>query len=219
MTQSAVESRLALAGFLLFVALLPVQVSVRVPVGSSGVALFPGDLALFASLAAFSVAIVRCTARPRLGSFGIAVCVFLLCSLPSVVASESPGRSAVKWATAIVYAAAALLAANLVDSQATLRQVARAWILGTAVTVVIGLGTIALFYLGTTPRLVASLTSDFGSLPPGHYPRVAALFYQRQPNSLCHYLSISLLLVCASASAGWVSRRAAIMRAPSSSRS
>lgn len=205
------ESRLALAGFLLFVALLPVQVAVRVPFGSSGVALFPGDLALFASLAAFSVALVRRTARLRLGSFGIAVCVFLLCSLASVVASESPGRSAVKWSTAIVYAAAALLAANLVDSQATLRQVARAWILGTAVTVVVGLGTIALFYLGTTPQLVARLTSDFGSLPPGHYPRVAALFYQRQPNSLCHYLSISLLVVCGSASAGWVIRRAAIM--------
>lgn len=205
------ELRLALGGFLVFVALLPVQVSMRVPFGYPGVALFPGDLALFAGLAAFSVAIVRRTARPRLGAFGIAVCVFILCSLASVIFSESPRRSAVKWSTAVVYAAAALLAANLVDSEATLRRVTRAWIFGTLVTVIIGLGTIALFYLGTTPRLVASLTSDFGSLAPGHYPRVAALFYQRQPNSLCHYLSISLLLVCGSASAGWVGRRAAII--------
>ena len=202
---------MAFGGLLLFVGLLPVQTSVRVPVlGSSSVAVFPGDLALGASLFAYSVGILRGAPRPRLGSFGIAVCAYLLSMVPSVAASESPARSGVKWSTVLVYAAAALLAANLVDSEAGLRKVARAWLLGTAVTVVIGLGTIALFYLGTAPRLVANLTSDFGSLPPGNYPRIGALFYQRQPNSLCHYLSISLLVICASASVGWVSRGVAI---------
>ena len=120
----------------------------RVPIGSSGVALFPGDVALFVGLAAFLVASARGTARPRLGSFGIAICVFLLASFASVLASESPMRSIVKWSTSIVDAAAALLAANHMDSEVKLRRGARAWILGTAVTVAIGLGTIALFYLG-----------------------------------------------------------------------
>jgi O-antigen ligase len=206
-----VELRLAWAGFLVFVALLPVQVSVRLPFGSRGVALFPGDVALFASVAAFAFAVVRRAARPRLGGFGIAVCAFLACALPSVLFSESPGRSAVKWSTAVVYAAAALVTVNLVDSEVRLRHTARAWILGTVVTVVVGLATVALFYLGLSPALVAELTSDYGSLAPGHYPRVGALFYQRQPNSLCHYLSISLLLVCGAAGAGWVGRRAAVL--------
>ena len=206
--------RLALGGLLAAAALLPVQTSVRIGLsGAAGVALFPGDLALGVSALAFSVAVLRRTARVRFGSFGIALCLFLLLTLPSVAASSSPRVSAVKWATALVYVAIALVVVNVVDSEAALMKVLAAWNVGTAITVIIGLATIVLFYLGVAPALVARFTSNFGSLPSGHYTRVAALFYQQQPNSLCHYLSISLLVVCASGTVGILRRGLAIVLA------
>lgn len=160
-----IELRLALGGLLLFAALLPVHVWVRVPGLGAAAAVSPADLALAVSLPAYAVALLRRTARLHLGSFGVAVFAYLLCVLVSVAASESIGRSVVRSATILACATAALLAANLVDSEATLRKVALAWIFGAAFTVVLGLATIALFYVGAAPALVTTLTSDFGSLP------------------------------------------------------
>lgn len=207
----AFETRLSFGALLVFAALLPVQTSVRISLfGFASVAVFPGDVALAVSALAFTVALLRGSARLRFGSVGVALVMFLLLTLPSVAASSSPKVSVVKWATAVVYVGSALLAANVVDSEAALMKTLAAWNIGTAITVVIGLMTIVLFYLGAAPDLVTRLTSNFGSLPAGHYPRVAALFYQSQPNSLCHYLSISLLVVCASATVGILRRGLAV---------
>lgn len=203
------EVRVAFVGLLGFATLLPVQVMIRVPGMAVPAAVSPADLPLALGVLAYLTAVLRGTARVQLGSFGIAVGAYLLCVVASVASSESLGRSVVRSANVLVCAGAALLAAHLVDSDAKLRKVVQAWMVGTILTVILGLAAIAFFYLGAAPALVASLTSDFGSLPSGNYPRVAALF-AHQPNTLCHYLSVSLFVVLGARSAGWLGRRLAL---------
>lgn len=204
------ELRIAFGGLLAFAALLPVQVSLRIPGMGATAAVSPADLPLAVSAISYVLAMLRHTAKLRLGSFGAAVGVYLLCVTVSIGTSESLSRSVVRSTTVLVCAAAALLAANLVDSEARLRRVMLAILLGTALTVILGLAAVALFYSRAAPGLVSALTSDFGSLPVGNYPRVSALF-ARQPNTLCHYLSISLFVLAGSASVGWVSLRIAVV--------
>src|SRR5687768_4698680 len=199
------ERRLAFGALLLFIATLPIQVAVP-GLGFDALAVLPGDVVLGFGLLACSLAVARGSIKPRFRPLGPWVGVYLLSILPSVALSESPTRSALKWCAVAAYAAMVLLAVNLVDTEAALRKAALAWTIGTGVAVAIGLAAIVLFYLGSAPRVVVRLTSDFGSLPADHYPRVAALFHQRQPNLLCHYLSIGLILICACGGIGWMSR-------------
>src|SRR5687768_480576 len=95
------ELRIAFAGLLLFAALLPVQVMLRVPGLAGAAAVSPADLPLALSVVAYLVGLLRRTARLRLGSFGIAVGLYLLCVAVSVATSEALGRSIVRSANVL----------------------------------------------------------------------------------------------------------------------
>jgi O-antigen ligase len=89
---------------------------------------------------------------------------------------------------------------------AELRAIVRAWLLGTALTVAVGLASLVAFYAGGGPPWLQATLSGFGSLPAGPYARPGALFHEANPNSLCQYLSVSLLVVLLADRLGFVSR-------------
>jgi O-antigen ligase len=70
------------------------------------------------------------------------------------------------------------------------------------VTVLAGAVGIGLFYAGINDRSSNPLLSDFGSLPPGPYPRISALFLN--PNMLCTFLVVSFLLALGMRAARWL---------------
>ncbi len=198
--------RVARVWFLAFVALLPIQPTI---LSVAHLAIFPGDVALAVSAMALGLVLWR-EQRWRSPIFrsalGVAGGLCLVAALPSVLFSENPTLSAAKWLGAAVYVLMALVAASLARSETDVRDVVRAWLVGTAATAGIALLAVALFYAGKAPSLVASLVSGAGSLPPGHYPRVGALVHQARPNTLCHYLSASVPLVCLAMTRRWIPR-------------
>ena len=76
------------------------------------------------------------------------------------------------------------------------------WLMGTAITVCAGLLGVALFYAGLREWPATYFLSSYGSLPPGDYPRILALF--ANANMLCNYLTVSFMIAAAMHAAGWL---------------
>lgn len=67
-----------------------------------------------------------------------------------------------------------------------------AWLAGTGVVVIGSLLGVTTFYLGWSSYVENPLLGHYGSLPPGHYPRVTSLFFNA--NMLCNYLVVAAAL-------------------------
>jgi O-antigen ligase len=74
-----------------------------------------------------------------------------------------------------------------------LRYVLLGWLGGFAVTVVLGLAGIILFYLGVRDPARNVVLWNYGSVPVGSYPRVAVFF--ANANMTCSYLLVGLALL------------------------
>lgn len=184
--------RIAAALFTCSVALLPLQVP---SVPGWPFAVFPGDVALALAGAAALFARRRAAARSTWPPFVWTGLAYIVVSLTSALLSEDTPRSTLKWMLGVCHVALALFTFLNIDSLADLRRVARAWFAGTAVTVAVGCAALAAFYAGSGPDWLLATLSGYGSLPAGPYSRPGALFHQANPNSLCQYLSVSLLLL------------------------
>ena len=155
---------------------------------------------VLASLVAIAARGVRFVWHP--GYWFIAL--YFAAMLASLSVSEKPGASLVKLATQIYLLSLPVLAATLIRDRAELRRAIRWWLAGTAVVVLVGALTLAIFPVDRDNPLLRYTLFHFGTLPPGDYPRVRLTFLNA--NLLCNYLTASLLLLLLARRVGWVSR-------------
>jgi O-antigen ligase len=112
-----------------------------------------------------------------------------LCVLSYFVA---PGKRAwlVHAAAAVYQAGLCVMVAHVLASAERRRTVAGAWLAAAAVTTLLGLVGVALFYAGVKERVHNPFLWNYGSVPVGNYPRLYVLF--RNGNALCSYLLVSI---------------------------
>lgn len=126
-----------------------------------------------------------------IGSFEIVLGSYLIAMLVSAAASEDPETSFKKFLGVAYLVAVAVLTKTILVTTMGVRSAVSAWLLAAAVTVVVSVLGCLLFYSGLPPRL-NPFQSHYGSLPPGEYPRIKALFLN--VNMCCNYLIVSAAL-------------------------
>lgn len=187
--------------YLLFVASLPIVRPVYFRL--SGVMVPLSDVLFAATTAVWLVSVARGRAPIAFSRFYALLALYFVVSCLSAMVSPSPGRSAVKLAGLAYLMGVAVVTMNMVRSWQFLRAVMSAWIVGTAVTAAVGVAGVLLFYAGIRdPAVNLALGGDYGSLPPGDYPRVQGLF--ANPNMMCSYMSISLMVMSVMHALGWL---------------
>jgi hypothetical protein len=190
--------------FLALVALLPVMQPIGLELGRYVVP--PADFAFIALAVAFAWAVIRRRRRVRVTRWCWTLVVYAAALAISTAASENPRASAVKLAGDLYLLGMAFLTVNYADSMPSLRRALTAWLVGTSVTIAAAIAGVLLFYAGRTGANNIFI-STYGSLPPGPYPRVMALFLNM--NVLCIYLVAGAAILLAMRAAGWIGGRVA----------
>ncbi len=165
----------------------------------------PSDFIFVAAAIAWIVALIAGRAEFRRSRFYLPLALYLSAMIVSTALSEDVRRSAIKLAGETYLIGLAVLTFNLVTSMPVLRCVMIAWLAGTSVTVLVGVAGATLFYAGVRDHDVNLALSGYGSLPPGDYPRIQALFDNM--NMLCNYLNVSLIVALIAYTEGWIGRR------------
>jgi O-antigen ligase len=112
---------------------------------------------------------------------------------PSLLASGDWFASVFKLAMTGYLAALAFATSLAARDAAIVRQAILAWLAATAALITLtGLSLIA-YSIGPDTAIYSYSRSHFGSLPPGHYPRLSLSFFNA--NMACNYLTVSLGLL------------------------
>lgn len=165
----------------------------------------PADFLFVPALLLFFAALVSGVRRWRPRPWHWPLLAYSGALLLSTFASQNVRQSAPKLAGDLYLVIAAALVANYVRSEETLRRAVFAWIAGTVATVAgVGAGLI-LFLAGRTKPKTNPLLTHFGTLPPGHYPRIRSLFLDA--NMMCSYMAVAAMIIVAARQAGWISAR------------
>ncbi len=175
--------------------------------------LFVGGYALVASDLLFSllagvIALLVIAGRVRLvgDRAFVSIALYFAAMLLSVVLGDG-SASLSKLATQFVLFAMPVAACCLIRDEAALRRVVLAWLVGTGAVVLVGVASLLLFALDPAHPLLEWTRFQFGTLPPGPYPRLRLTFLNA--NMACNYLTVSFALLLAAGRVGWLGRRAA----------
>jgi len=166
------------------------------------------DAVFLVACIAFVAALLRGELTWRPSGLYVVLGFYASVLLLSTLAAQDGGASAGKLVIEAYLLTIAILTFNVVRSERTLKLVMQAWMVGTVLTVVAGIGGVVLFYCNLRGSANIFL-SHYGTLLPGSYPRVRGLFLNM--NMCCNYLSVSFLLLLAMRSVGWIGRRAAVI--------
>jgi O-antigen ligase len=192
--------------YLALVATVPVMQPFHVDVAGHTVVLT--DALFVAASAGLLVSLLVGRRRVRWSSWHVCLACYLATAAASTILSDDVRRSAVKLTGIADLVGLAFLTTAFVGSAPALRRACTAWLAGLAITVAAAITGIGLFAAGVTgPRNV--FLYSFGSLPPGPYPRVMALFLNA--NMLCSYLAAAVTILLAARAAGWIARRAFVI--------
>lgn len=129
---------------------------------------------------------------------------FVAALVPSLLATSDPGKSLFKLATELYLIGLTIVTAWIIDSEAMFRRAVLAWLAGTAVVVLVAICSLFAFATGEAQWLLAYSSYDFGSLPPGDYPRLALTFVYA--NMACNYLTVSLGLLFVAGTKAYLNR-------------
>lgn len=130
--------------------------------------------------------------------------LYALGLLLSATFSENPRLSIFKYLGEIYLIGLAVMTLNLVRRTDMVKKVVFVWLAASAVSAAVATMTVVMFYLGTSNFLTDFSLHDFGSLPPGNYPRIQSTFLY--PSMLCNYFTVSLMMLLAARRLAWVSR-------------
>ena len=191
--------RLAKAAFLLLIFSLPFM---KPAVAVGGLAATATDLLFLLAAALFVLAVVRGEARLRWHSAYAVLLAYFAAVLLSALFAEDRERALLKLATQAYLLGLPVLATSLVDGLDDLRSVFRVWLAATAVTASIGTIAVILFVAGADGGLLEFALHEFGTLPPGDYPRLESTF--RFPAMLCNYLTVSLMILLVARHLDWI---------------
>ncbi len=175
--------------FLAGVALIPVMQPWSGDV--FGAVLIPADVCFVAAGVCWVVPLVRARLRPVLGWFPLAALGYLAALAIAVLASPTRRDSLERLAIDTYVVGVGILAFGMSDGARGRDRIARAWLVGTAATVVVALIGVVLFYAGRRTPDENFAVSVFGSVPAGDYPRVRGLFLNA--NMFCGFLIAGLL--------------------------
>lgn len=171
-----------------------------------GLPVVAADGLFLVSAGALALAIARGHSRLRWDPLHAFLLIYFLAMVLSATTAADPGRSLLKLASQAYLLLLPLLAATLVEGRDDLRRAALAWLAATAVASAIGALTVLLYFLGVERPLAGYALHEFGTLPPGPYPRLEATF--DYPAMLCNYLTVSLLILLAARRMRWIGRSA-----------
>ncbi len=129
---------------------------------------------------------------------------YFLAILLSLIFSTNSKQSTVKICGEIYLIGLCVLTVNVVRTADVFKKVVLVWLAAAGIVSFIGTLTVILFYVAPDNVLLSFTLHHYGTLFPGNYPRIQTTFYY--PAMLCHYLSISLLLLFISIKNGWIYR-------------
>ncbi|WP_332812746.1 O-antigen ligase family protein [Sphingomonas sp.] len=170
----------------------------------SGLQAAPTDFIYPLLLVASGIAIVRGRAAFAWQPAYWLLIAYFAAMLVSALAAGFPQRSALKLLTQLYLLSLPVLVCSLVSSQARLRQALLAWLAGSAIVALVGVAAVIAFLIDPESPWFAFARSDFGTLPTGPYPRLWLTFLN--PNLLCNYLTVSLVILLVARSQGWLAR-------------
>lgn len=197
----ALPARLARTALLLFVFLLPfMQPAPRL----FGYELVAADAAWVILAPLWSLALLTGSAPLRRHPAFRLLGFYLAAMILATLASEQPLRSAIKLASQFYLLSLPVMVLSLVRGEADLRRLMRAWLAATALVVLAAIASVATFYLDPGNSLLAATINDYGTLPPGPYPRLRLTFLYAA--MLCNYLTVSLMILLAAHRLGWIRR-------------
>ena len=194
-----------------YFALIVLLAWMKTPITIGGLDVFPVDAAFGVTMLLWLLALARRETTLRLHpAFWLLLFYFAAMGL-SLFNSDDVQRSAVKLLTQLYLLALPVLTYNLVSTVGDMRRVFASWLGGAAAVSLLGVATVLLFpFLGYQSVLSWPL-HNFGTLPPGNYPRLELTFLF--PAMLANYLGVSLAMVFVSGWLGWVGRRAVLAMA------
>jgi hypothetical protein len=135
--------------------------------------------------------------------------IYVLALAASMLVSADPGRSAFKMATELYLVGLTAVTVVVVRSEAMLRRVTITWLAASGALALLCLASLAAFARNPGSGLYQYSAFYFGTLPPGHYPRMALSFFDA--NMACNYLTVSLGLLLLAWQRKWLSRRLALL--------
>jgi hypothetical protein len=216
------DSRLAKIGEWLFLAWVAL-----IPVGQPNFTLFErfsvqaADLVFVPAAMVYAALLFRGERRLRFSSTGRWAVAYLAALILSTCASEDRRQSFLKLLAFAYLIVAAVMAESWIANLEALRKTVLAWLAGTAVTVAAAAAGVFTFYYSlAVPAALRSAAGpfgavleyshytfidDYGTAPPGPYPRICACFLYA--NGLCSYAIVSAMIVLAARRAGWIGRR------------
>jgi putative inorganic carbon (hco3(-)) transporter len=118
---------------------------------------------------------------------------YLAALLVSAVFSLDPKASFIKLIGVAYLLGLAVLAFNVIEDEKDIDATLRAWLIGSGISVAIGLLTILLFYVQRDNSLLNYTLYHYGAVPVGYYPRVSSTFVSA--SMFCNYLSVSLIML------------------------
>lgn len=137
---------------------------------------------------------------PELRTFSLLLAAYASAQLLAVVFSEDIATSAMKFGATLYLVSVAAITARILARTRGFSEIGTAWITGASVTVLASLVGIGLFYAGVREWPSNFFLRSYGSLPPGNYPRIAALFL--------HYSMLANYLIVAACILWWKWARA-----------
>ncbi len=198
--------RAAFIAYLAVVGLLPFRFG---SVKLLGLVITLTDAAFVAAAALWLGAWIFGKFRPRMSGLYWPMAAYAAAMAVSIIGSSEPKRSAVKFVGELYLLGLAFLSVNLVTSEAKLARVCKTWLFVTAATVIGCVVGIAFFYLGVRDRSLNLVLWNYGSLPPGNYPRLCGFF--ANGNMLCNYLIVSVMFAFVAWQRGLLSQKVALV--------
>jgi hypothetical protein len=156
-----------------------------------GAVVIPADVCFLAAGVCWVVPLLRARLRPVLGWFPLAALGYLAVMMIAALASPTRRDSFERIAIDAYVVGLGILSFGMSEGARGRDRVARAWLAGTAATVVVALVGVVLFYAGRRTPHENFAVSVFGSVPAGDYPRVRGLFLNA--NMFCGFLIAGLL--------------------------
>jgi len=185
--------------WLVLVVTLPMMQPLHISV--SGFVVQPADFIFCAVVVLLVADVARGTRSFTLGPWQYSVIAYFLACTVSALASDDSRTSFVKLGGTGLLCGLGLAASHYAASDAGLRRTLTAWLTGTAITIAAAAAGTLMFYAGWTGASNLFLY-PYGSLIPGPYPRVMALFLNA--NMLCTYSGASALIAVSTGRARWI---------------
>jgi hypothetical protein len=175
------------------------------PVPLLGFTAVATDFIYLILVAAWGAALASGQARLRWDRVFVAVGLYLAALAISALASDDLQKSVVKLLTQLYLLSLPVIGASLIEDDRDLRRALLWWLGGAAVVALLAITSLFLFFVDPQSSLLAITVNEFGTLPPGPYPRLRVTFIIA--NMLCNYLTVAIFILFAVRHRGWMGRR------------